>query len=328
MKSFTLSLSNGAQVSGSLSIPSRTSATPYYRPLIVGLHGGTYFSSYFATDTANSALTIAASLGVPFISVDRPGYKDSTALPSVPVGSTFLQEEGKYLHQYILPAIWQQYGATSEATAIVVHAHSLGSPGAIVAAALYAREDQNSYPCGGLIMSGWGTVHARPRDAAEHMMDTMTVKGRINWPLEHKDAPMFGATPEELALRVSQDVLALTARLDHSMSRGELEDGTLTWLDYWLDYAQDVKWPIMYGMAEHDALWKTTKENVEDFARAFTSSPRVERGVVLEAPHCMELSYWGPGWIARCVGFAIECAAAEGVKRAALGEKLSSAIRW
>ncbi|ETI26421.1 hypothetical protein G647_03198 [Cladophialophora carrionii CBS 160.54] len=327
MESFTLSLTNEAQVSGLLSIPSRTSTTPYYRPLIVGLHGGTYFSSYFANETASSALRIAASLGVPFISVDRPGYKDSTALPTLPAGSTFLQEEGKYLHQHILPAIWQAYGAASEATTVVILAHSLGAPGAIVAAALHAREQQqHTYPCGGLIMSGWGTVHARPREAAKHMMDTLTVNGRINWPLEHKDAPMFGATPEELALRVSPDVLALTSQLDHSMSRGEIEDGTFTWLDYWLDYAKDVQWPIMYGMAQHDALWKTTRENVEDFARAFTSSQRVERGVVLEAPHCMELSYWGPGWIARCIGFAIECAAAEGVKRATQGEQLSSGI--
>ena len=71
----------------------------------------------------------------------------------------------------------------------------------------------------------------------------------------------------------------------------------------------------MYGMAEHDALWKTTVENVEDFARAFTSSKQVERAILFEAPHCMELSFWGPAWITKCLGFAMECAAAVGVRK-------------
>ena len=322
MTAFNLSLSNGAQLSGLLLIPDRASNTPHYRPLIVCLHGGTYTSSYFNAGKATSALKIAETSGVPLIAVDRPGYKNSTALPLIPEGTTFLQEEGKHLHRYILPKIWQEYGISSDATTIVVLAHSLGSPSAIIAAALHAREVQPNYPLGGLIMSGWGTVNTRPSSAPRHMIDTMTVNGRINWPLEHKDAPMFGADPEGRSLRVAPEILNMTAQLDHSLSRGELEDGTFYWLDYWHDYARDVKVPVMYGMGEHDGLWKATKENVEDFARAFTSSQRIERGVVLEAPHCMELSRFGRGWITRFVGFAVECAAAEGVQKAELDKKV------
>ncbi|OAP53894.1 hypothetical protein AYL99_11916 [Fonsecaea erecta] len=55
-------------------------------------------------------------------------------------GSTFLQEEGRYLHRYILPTTWQEFGTSSGATTVVVLAHSLGSPSAIVATALHAKE--------------------------------------------------------------------------------------------------------------------------------------------------------------------------------------------
>ncbi|KAJ9615364.1 hypothetical protein H2200_001439 [Cladophialophora chaetospira] len=313
MKSFSLSLANEAEVSGISSI-SPQSSSPHYRPLVVALHGGTYSSSYFAAGGASSALHIAEALGVPFIAIDRPGYRDSTALPPITDTSTFLQEEGIHLHRLILPAIWSEYGSTSKATTIVVLTHSLGSPGAIIAAALHAGESGPSYPYGGLIMSGWGIVQSRSNEAIRQQIDTLTVNGRINWPLEHKDAPMFGATPEALALRVSPEILSLTAELDNSMSRGEIEDGTFTWPGYWRGYAEEVKVPIMYSMAEHDGLWNTTAEHVEDFASAFTNSKRVERGIVAEAPHCMELSYWGPAWIARSLGFAMECAAAADVQ--------------
>ena len=207
--------------------------------------GGTYTSSYFAAGGAGSAANIAETLGVPFISIDRPGYKDSTPLPPIEDTSTFLQEEGKYLHSFILPAVWNEYGSAAEATTIVILAHSLGAPGAIVAAGLHARVSRPEYPYGGLIMSGWGVVQARPVEAMRQMIDNMATDGRINWPLEHKDAPMFGATSEELALRVSPEILALTAELDHSMSSGEIEDGSFSWPGYWRDYAKAVKMPIV-----------------------------------------------------------------------------------
>ncbi|KIW22797.1 uncharacterized protein PV07_11061 [Cladophialophora immunda] len=314
MKPFTLSLANGAQLSGIFSVPTRTSTTPHYQPLIVGVHGGTYFSKYFDAGTTNSAVRLAETLGVPFVSINRPGYRDSTELPPVPDGSTFLQEEGKYLHRYILPKIWQEFGLSSGATTIVMLAHSLGSPSSIVASALHAKEPHPQYPHGGLIMSGWGTVHGRPSESAKHIVENGVVDGRIAWPLELKDGPMFG---DPKLGRVPPEILAMGHDLNTSMSLGEFEDGSFHWLDYWSDYAKEVKVPIMYGMGEHDALWKATRESVQEFAREFTGSPRVESGIVLGAPHCIELSYWGPGWVARCLGFAAECAAAEGVSRLA-----------
>ncbi|KAH0842188.1 hypothetical protein AYO21_00187 [Fonsecaea monophora] len=319
MKPFTLSLTNGAQLSGILAVPTRASKTADYQPLVVAIHGGTYFSKYFDAGTATSATRLAESLGVPFVAIDRPGYKESTGLPPVPDGSTFLQEEGKYLHHHVLPKVWQEFGLSSGATAVVILAHSLGSPGSIVASALHANDPQSQYPLGGLIMSGWGTEHGRPRESARHIIENGVVDGRIFWPLEVKDGPMFG---DPKLGRAPPEILEMGSDLNTSMSLGEFEDGTFHWADYWADYAKEVKVPIMYGMGEHDALWKASRVTVQDFARHFTGSPRVESGIVLGAPHCIELSYWGRGWMTRCLGFAQECAAAEGVSRRQAGVKV------
>ena len=53
---------------------------------------------------------------------------------------------------------------------------------------------------------------------------------------------------------------------------------------------------------------KVSEQHVRNFAAAFKKSPRVESGIVLGAPHSMELSRFGQGWYARAFGFAVECA--------------------
>ena len=156
MASFKLSLSNNAVVTGLVSLPSReTSSSPFPIPLIVAIHGGSYSASYFFADDQHSAAPLVSALQVPFLAIDRPGYKDSTPIPPVPEGSTYLQELGKYLHHEILPALWDRYASDAGASCLVLMAHSIGSPGAIVAAALNA--ESNLYPLAGLIVSGYGS---------------------------------------------------------------------------------------------------------------------------------------------------------------------------
>lgn len=110
-------------------------------PLIVALHGGSYSADYYNATLVNSAPPYSTFLGVPFIAINRPGYKDSTALPdALPEGRTFLQVEGRYFHNEILPAVWKAYAADYGVISIVVLAHSLSAPMTIVAAALNATE--------------------------------------------------------------------------------------------------------------------------------------------------------------------------------------------
>ena len=156
MESFKVSLSNNAVVTGLASLPSRKNpSSPFPIPLIVAIHGGTFNASYFFADDQHSALPLASALQVPFLAIDRPGYKDSTPFPAVPEDSSYLQEAGKYLHYEILPALWKRYASEVGASCFVLMAHSIGCPGAIVAAALNA--ESNLYPLAGLIMSGFGS---------------------------------------------------------------------------------------------------------------------------------------------------------------------------
>jgi hypothetical protein len=44
-------------------------------------------------------------------------------------------------------------------------------------------------------------------------------------------------------------------------------------------------------------------------SECFQEEFEVEGGLIRNAPHCLELSYWSQGWYARCYGWAMECAA-------------------
>ena len=156
MEPFEILLSNNASVTGIASLPSRDKVDrPSTLPLILALHGGTYSANYFFADDQHSAVPLSSALGIPFLAINRPSYRDSTPLPTVPEHSSYLQEEGKYLHNEIIPAIWKRYASQLGVSSIVLLTHSNGTPGGIVAAALNAKG--GSYPLAGLIISGHGT---------------------------------------------------------------------------------------------------------------------------------------------------------------------------
>ncbi len=144
MEYFSLRLANNAVVTG-LRTPAASDPPPKGTPLIVGLHGGSYSADYYNATPTYSASPYSAFFRVPFVAINRPGYKDSTALPDTPPeGSTFLQEEGRYLHNEILHAVWKAYAADYGVSSIVILAHSLAVPMTIVAAALHATSSSSS----------------------------------------------------------------------------------------------------------------------------------------------------------------------------------------
>ncbi|KAF2239616.1 hypothetical protein EV356DRAFT_528198 [Viridothelium virens] len=135
------------------------------------------------------------------------------------------------------------------------------------------------------------------------------------WPLENKDAVMLaagvGLCPPE--------VLQESVRLNAEMKVAERRDIQRSWDGYWRRYAEAVTVPHLYGLGEGDTLWYVCDENVNDYVNAFKSSVRREGNVVLRAPHCIELSYAGRGWLTRCVGFGLECAVYRAFKDVDLG---------
>ncbi|OGM48118.1 hypothetical protein ABOM_002813 [Aspergillus bombycis] len=105
---------------------------------------------------------LAETLQIPVVAIDRPGYGGSTAYPDPKAknedlrrrGTTFAQEQGKYLNSTVLPELWKEFG--SSASSMVVFAHPIGGMMAIVAAA-----EPKEYPLAGLIVSGIGCKSQR-----------------------------------------------------------------------------------------------------------------------------------------------------------------------
>ncbi len=304
MKTFSLALANGGQVTGHHNLPDGPSkALLKYKPLVVGLHGGSYSSEYFDVDEKHTAAIQSNALGVPFVAIDRPCYKGTT--PIAPL-TDFFQKSASVLNEYILPAVWNAFGKPQGCSAIVLLCHSLGAPPAAITAVQHGKFGSNqAFPLAGMIVSGFGTVLAT-EDFIHY--DPDNPPKTYNMPLDVKDQMMM--PPGTCA----PDAYEHTARLDQPCPFEEVLAVRVEWLKHFkADWAEHIKIPVMIGLAEKDTLWRGTKEAARDFADAFTSSERVEAGVILGAPHNIELSFWSQGWYARCFGFAVECATDWGV---------------
>lgn len=315
MEQFTLTLANGATLTGLSNTPPSSFPSPKYKPLMVGLHGGSYSAAYFDVDSQHTAAIASNALGVPWVAIDRPGYKGSTSFYPIPARSSFPELYGSWLHELALPALWDSFGAPQGCTTIVLLCHSLGTPGAVIAASHYSSSPfpQQRYPLGGVIFSGFGSklIPGRssvdphgPSSPPEFLCFTPQVKDGLMIPPGTCDPAIYKHTE----------------RLNTEFPSREVADIHSVWnVRFHADWAVKVQVPVMFGIAEHDCYWRPDQEHVADLLRAFVNSPRVEGGVVRGAPHNIEMSYWAAGWYARCFGFGIECAASAGVVGAGEG---------
>ena len=305
MASFSLTLPNGNNLTGSNHFPTNPSASRLAAlPLIVAVHGGTYTSDYFDADAEHTLRHISQTLAVPVIAIDRPGYRGTSPLAPTPTDSTFIQEQGTYLHKEILPFLWKTHATNLGVSSIFLYAHSIGAAVAVVAASLHARDGiEPAYPLSGMSISGVGSnVKSLPMEAFEKdPRDLLGILIRI--PNQQKDMLMLGS-----AKLYNPAILHQTERLQHDVSLEELYDINVSWRSYWRTYAADVKVPVLYTLGEYDELWNKSDQDVEDFAKGFVSAPPVEARRLLSAPHCIEHSLQCSGLTLRTFGFAIECA--------------------
>ncbi|KAF6808248.1 hypothetical protein CSOJ01_07661 [Colletotrichum sojae] len=302
MEPFRLTLSNDAVVSGLSSISHPKSSSTDHRPLIVGLHGGTYESQYFDATPRYSASIPSLAFGVPFVAIDRPSYRATSSLHPIPNGSDFPQETGIWLHRYILPKLWTEFGVPNRCNSVVLLCHSLGVMGGVVAASLHARDEKPLYPLGGLIASGLGDTHKDPSFTEEYL-DNEDL-GYETIPVASKDAIMFppGTAPAE--------IFEQSQRLNTPTPRSETALFKRVYLRVWKEkYAVHIKVPVMFALVDDDSFFVVNEQELKTCAGAFRNSPRVDVSLVPGAPHCMEISYWSQGWYARCFGFSMECAA-------------------
>ncbi|KAI2856302.1 hypothetical protein CBS63078_11019 [Aspergillus niger] len=300
MQSFTLPLPNNATVAGIHSIPDPNTSLRR-RPLIVALHGGTYDCHYFDGTPDCSASRASIAFGVPFVSIDRPCVGGTSSFLPVPEGSNFNQETGRWLHSYILPALWSKFGGGCNC--IVLLCHSLGVMGGTVAAAMHAQDEKPRYPLGGLIASGMGDKLAPSANSSPPVYEKVS-SDYVSMPADVKDRIMFKPGT------CSSEVLAHSDRLNAAMPLVELQQFPTIWLPTWReDWAKHVVAPVMFALVEDDVFFEASEEETRSCTAAFANSVRVDGSLVKGAPHCMELSYWSQGWYARCFGFALECSA-------------------
>lgn len=306
MECFSCTLADGATVTGISSIPSHRPNEATRTPLVVGIHGGGYNSDYFHADAKHTAAIPSDLYGVPFVAFDRPYYGGTHPSQPVPSPADYPRETGTYVHRYILPALWKQYGA--HCSGVVLLCHSLGTQQGVVASALHAGETDPAYPLLGLIASGFGH-RSSPIFASIPPMEANHGPDHALNSAEAKDKAMFRPGTVDPA------VLTQTERLNHPIPVSEANSTRAVWASKWRDeWAAQVVVPVMFAWAELDFFFEGTREHLKECVEAFRKSPRVDGSWVQGAPHCMELSYWSQGWYARCFGFAMECAVAASVK--------------
>ncbi|KAL4812273.1 hypothetical protein BDW67DRAFT_193761 [Aspergillus spinulosporus] len=306
MQSFKLSLPNGATVAGIHNIPT-DSPSPHYRPLIVGLHGGTYDCHYFDANEEYTAAKPSSALGVPFVAIDRPCCGGTTSFLPVPEDSDFTTETGRWIHELILPALWTEFGIPTGCNCIVLLAHSLGVMGATYAASLHAQEKNSLYPLGGLIASGLGeqflSVSERVPISEPNVPPYHTL-----FPLEIKDRMMFRPGT------VDPEILACSERLNVSSPLADAASLPTIWVPKWREWAAHITVPVKFALVEQDCFFDGSEEHVRSCVGAFVKAARADGSFVRGAPHCLELSYWAQGWYTSCFGFALECAVSFAVR--------------
>lgn len=310
-KAFSLTLSNGATLTGIAHVPPRETFNSSHRPLLVGIHGGTCTCHNYDIDAAHTASTLSAATGIPFVAFNRPGYAESSTILPLPPSTSYCQEEGRWFHSYIFPALWKEFGEPNACTGFVASCHSMAVLGGIVTGGLYARDASPRYPLAGLILSGLGTRFVTHAEAPSSDASTAP-PAKIYFPAAMKKDLMFS---EENWQCVDPALAPLLEAQSTYMLLEEHVDLMTQWSTYRNTYSEDISVPVLYALGERDWLWEASKETVAEFAAMFPKCSRLDGSLVLDAPHALEWSEVGQGWYARCFGFATEVCASQGIRK-------------
>ncbi len=255
-------------------------------PVIVAIHGGTYFSKYFDID-GYSLLARGGIRGLRVVAIDRPGYGQSTPLPDAP---DLLHRNALHLHGHI-PSIVAELSAPP--THIFVVGHSMGGAIAITIAALGPEW------LSGIAVSGIGTVV--PAGLGDTFAE-LPKEDLVTLPTPMKDVVMFG--PEE---SVAEDMPEASHAANTTVPLSELFDVTSGWVDRFPPLAEKVTVPVHYRQAELDNLWVTDPPIVEAFARSFRQAPRVDSSVATGVGHCIDFHKGSAEFQNDQLDFALGC---------------------
>jgi pimeloyl-ACP methyl ester carboxylesterase len=281
---FQLSIGNGTY-SGRMAVPE---SPPTDTPVIVALHGGTYFSKYFDIE-GHSLLELALARNVAIIALDRPGYAASTPLADAP---DLLHQNALQLHE-VVPAVVAELAPGASGVFLIGH-----SMGGLIAITIAGQQPDWLL---GIAVSGIGTV------VPEGLGDTfaqLPLEALVTLPVEMKDAVMFGPADTMDATMPEASHAA-----DTTVPLSELMDVVSGWVERFPAIAAQVSVPVHYRQAEFDHLWVTDEGTVGDFGRAFTGSARVDARITPGAGHCIDFHNVSMQFQTEQLEFAATCQA-------------------
>lgn len=164
---FSITLSNGATLTGIAYIPTARAESKNGAPLLVGIHGASCSAYHFDCSPQHTASRYSELFGVPFVASNRPNFLESSGwqIDRSSTGSgkpawdkedglSHFEEEARWLQCYILPCLWNEFGKPNECTSIVTLSHSMSVPITVIAAACYSEqpETERQFPWAGTIL--------------------------------------------------------------------------------------------------------------------------------------------------------------------------------
>ena len=261
-------------------------------PLLVCLHGGLYRGRYFdvASGSGGSFMDLAAAHGFPVVALDRPGYGDSARLPAAE--NTFERQAELLAHAATAAA--ERLGAPG----IVLVGHSIGG---MIALTLAAQADD--IPLWGVSATGMGLVipSGGPAEGLSAVASAQATD-TIAFPAEQGDGVMFGPPwTYDAAVLPDAHTSYAPAPAVELMAAPRWSTEKLPQL------APRVRVPVHNALAQFDALWDSSAENVTGFAALFTASPFVDASVARGTGHSIDHHRLGRALHLRQLAFADEC---------------------
>jgi pimeloyl-ACP methyl ester carboxylesterase len=258
-------------------------------PLLVALHGGTYTSGYVsvAGGPAGSFLDIAGRNGFAVLTVDRPGYGDSTLLP---------EEDNTFARQAeILDGVIAEALQVWPAASVLLVGHSIGGMISLEIAARHPR-----WPLIGVATSGNG---ARiPAGGSAEALGGLPLSGLVDLPVAERDQVMFGPAGSftEAGREAAHGSYAPTPFV-------ELVRAPVWARERLSAVAAAVEVPVLTVLAAHDALWDSSAEARADYESRFTGP--VSAPVLPGIGHSIDHHLMGAALDLMQLGFAQECLA-------------------
>ncbi|KAK4495576.1 hypothetical protein PRZ48_012844 [Zasmidium cellare] len=329
--SFNLFLPNNGTLTGISHIPtSGPLSTSSTKPLLIAIHGATCSAHNYDPNPTYTAATYSSLTGISFVALNRPNYvgtsgwlrkTDTFSKPAE--GVSGFEEEARWLHEVIFPALWREFGVKNGCTSLVTTSHSMAVAVTVIAAGLYSETavEERLYPWAGMVGFGLG------EEPTQTMMRGNERLGNAKWdpselPLGNEEGVHIGPFLKEdkIALMLGPEGVCeeglreLVWKQNTPFPLSEVVDLNGVWQERKEEFKAKVEIPVLYGIGTMEWLWKSEERHLEMFTKGFVKAPRVEGAVVKGAPHAIEWSPMAAGWWLRVFGWATEVAASREVE--------------